>query len=73
MSTIVAATARLITAHRVMDKLKISRSAFYRMLAQSEFPKPTSINGQPRWSEQMVDQWLFAHKRHPITRQRGAR
>jgi predicted DNA-binding transcriptional regulator AlpA len=73
MSTIVIAVSRMITAHRVMDKLKISRQAFHRLLAQGEFPKSSSHDGQPRWSEQVVDQWLFANRHTPVTRKRGER
>jgi predicted DNA-binding transcriptional regulator AlpA len=71
MSTIVIAACRLITAHRVMDKLRISRQSFRRLLALGEFPKASSTDGQPRWSEQVVDQWLFANRHTPVTRRRG--
>jgi predicted DNA-binding transcriptional regulator AlpA len=63
----------MITAHRVMDKLKISRAKLRELITKGEFPKAVSTEGLPKWPEQTVDTWLDSHKRNPVTRKRGER
>jgi predicted DNA-binding transcriptional regulator AlpA len=71
MSTIPLSSTRMITAHRVMDKLKISRAMLRKLIATGQFPKSSSEVGQARWEEQTVDQWLRSNKQNPVTRRRG--
>lgn len=71
MSTIPFAATRMITAHRVMDKLKISRAKLRQLIATGQFPKSSSENGRPKWEEQTVDTWLRSNKQNPVTRRRG--
>lgn len=67
------ATDRLITAHAVIDRLKISRAALRRLISSGKFPQSQSTAGAARWSEQTVNDWIKVNRRHPVTRRRGER
>ena len=50
---------RLLTVRSVLLRLDISRSTFYKMLQDGEFPPaPYRVRGRPRWPESLVDNWI---------------
>ncbi len=52
-------TGRLLTAKQVCEQLALSRSTFFRMLADGTFPAP--VRPRPRmtrWTQPMVDGYL---------------
>jgi len=51
---------RLLRARDVyLDRLRISRSAFYEMVRAGEFPRPVQISkGRVGWHEGQVDAWI---------------
>ena len=56
--------ARLLTVRAVAAQLAVSRSRVYKMLKRGVFPKaPIRLpNGSPRWPQQVVDEWVEAHR-----------
>ena len=59
-------TKKLLTVTDIVLLLRISRSTFYKMLANGDFP-PASVrlpNGRPRWFQEVVDNWLDGRSRY---------
>lgn len=63
---------RLINLDEVREKLSMSRSTVYRLVAGSDFPPPVKIGTASRWPEHLVDEWL-ASRIQPQSARRGAR
>ena len=57
--------AQLLTVRGVAAQLAISRSSVYKMLDGGVFPQaPVRLpNGSPRWPQDVVDEWVEAHRR----------
>lgn len=55
-----AETLRLLRARDIyLERLRISRSAFYEMVRTGEFPRPVQISkGRVGWHECQVDAWI---------------
>ncbi|MCY4029105.1 MAG: AlpA family phage regulatory protein, partial [Acidobacteria bacterium] len=53
----------------------VSRSAVYKMLDGGVFPQaPVRLpNGSPRWTQEVVDQWVEAHRCDSGERSGGCR
>ena len=56
--------AQRLTVRAVAAQLGISRSSVYRMLDGGVFPEAPIrlLNGSPRWPQEVVDQWVEAHR-----------
>lgn len=55
---------KLLGPRAVEAKLDVSKSKFYAMLQQKQFPRaPIRLpGGSPRWPEEMVDAWAETHR-----------
>ncbi len=55
---------QLLTVRAVAAQLGVSRSSVYRMLDGGVFPQAPIrlLNGSPRWPQEVVDQWVEAHR-----------
>jgi predicted DNA-binding transcriptional regulator AlpA len=50
---------RLLTERDVRDRLRVSRSTFWRMRVRGEFPEPFELpHGRKRWTEATYAQYL---------------
>ena len=56
--------AQLLTVRAVAAQLAVSRSSVYKMLEGGVFPQaPVRLpNGSPRWPQEVVDDWVEAHR-----------
>ncbi len=56
--------AQLLTVRSVATQLGVSRSSVYKMLDRGVFPQaPVRLpNGSPRWPQDVVDEWVEAHR-----------
>ena len=56
--------AQLLTVRAVAAQLAVSRSSVYKMLEGGVFPEaPVRLpNGSPRWPQEVVDDWVEAHR-----------
>ena len=56
--------AQLLTVRAVAAQLAVSRSSVYKMLEGGVFPQaPIRLpNGSPRWPQEVVDDWVEAHR-----------
>ena len=56
--------AQLLTVRAVAAQLAVSRSSVYKMLDGGVFPQaPIRLpNGSPRWPQEVVDEWVEAHR-----------
>ncbi len=56
--------AQLLTVRAVAAQLAVSRSSVYKMLQRGVFRKRRfdCPNGSPRWPQQVVDEWVEAHR-----------
>ena len=56
--------AQLLTVRAVAAQLAVSRSSVYKMLEGGVFPRaPVRLpNGSPRWPQEVVDDWVEAHR-----------
>ena len=56
--------AQLLTVRAVAVQLAVSRSSVYKMLEGGVFPQaPVRLpNGSPRWPQEVVDEWVEAHR-----------
>ena len=56
--------AQLLTVRAVAAQLAVSRSSVYKMLEGGLFPPaPVRLpNGSPRWPQELVDDWVEAHR-----------
>lgn len=56
--------AQLLTVRAVAAQLAVSRSSVYKMLEGGVFPAaPIRLpNGSPRWPQEVVDDWVQAHR-----------
>lgn len=52
--------SELVTLPTVLDRLKLSRSQIYALMARGEFPKPLKIGRSARWSSQELEVWVEA-------------
>ena len=57
--------AQLLTVRGVAAQLAVSRSSVYKMLDGGVFPQaPVRLpNNSPRWPQEVVDEWVEAHRR----------
>jgi prophage regulatory protein len=55
--------AQLLTIAEVLDMLSMSRSTFYRLIRNSEFPAPLRIGSGVRYSAPEVEAWIEAQRR----------
>ncbi len=55
---------RFFTVRAVAAQFAVSRSSVYKMLKGGVFPRaPIQLpNGSPRWSQDVVDDWVEAHR-----------
>lgn len=55
---------QLLTVRAVAAQLAVSRSSVYKMLDGGVFPPaPVRLpNGSPRWPQEVVDDWVEAHR-----------
>jgi prophage regulatory protein len=42
----------------VLKKIRVSKSTFYRMMAEGEFKRPIRVGRASRWSRAEVDRWI---------------
>ena len=49
---------QLIPIRTVCQRIGVSQSKVYAMVAAGEFPKPTHIGSSARWSERELQFWL---------------
>ena len=56
--------AQLLTVRGGAAQLAVSRSSVYKMLDGGVFPQaPVRLpNGSPRWPQEVVDEWVEAHR-----------
>ena len=66
---------QLLTVRGVAAQLAVSRSSVYKMLEGGVFPQaPVRLpNGSPRWTQEVVDQWVEAHRCDSGERSAGCR
>jgi predicted DNA-binding transcriptional regulator AlpA len=57
------ARPQLLTIAEVLDMLSMSRSGFYRLIRNSEFPEPLRIGHGVRYSAPEVEAWIEAQRR----------
>ena len=67
--------AQLLTVRAVAAQLAVSRSSVYKMLEGGVFPQaPVRLpNGSPRWTQEVVDEWVEAHRCDSGERSAGCR
>ena len=60
MPRVVALFQRLLPIKQVSDRVGLSRSTIYDMMARNEFPRPvdTSSTHTVRWVESEVNNWI---------------
>jgi excisionase family DNA binding protein len=55
---------QLYTLKQVTERIALSRSYLYQMLAEDKFPKPKKFGSANRWFKSDLDQWLADQKLH---------
>ncbi|WP_448582043.1 helix-turn-helix transcriptional regulator [Thermaurantiacus sp.] len=54
--------AQLLTIAEVLDMLSMSRSSFYRLIRNSDFPEPLRIGSGVRYNAAEVEAWIAARR-----------
>ncbi len=52
--------AELVTLPAVLERLKLSRSQIYALMARDEFPRPLKVGRSARWSCRELEEWIHA-------------
>lgn len=55
---------QLYNLKQVTERISLSRSYLYQMLADDKFPKPKKFGSVNRWFKSDLDQWLNDQKKH---------
>jgi len=48
----------MLTIKDICKEFQISRTQFWRLRANQEFPEPIMIGGAQRWTRESVDRWI---------------
>ncbi|MDQ1158954.1 prophage regulatory protein [Sphingomonas sp. SORGH_AS 950] len=52
-------TDRLLRLHEVKQRVGLSKTTIYALIAEKRFPKPRKIKpAMARWSERDIDAWI---------------
>lgn len=65
MGSVVAQDDTVLLIDDVLERVKLSRSAIYRLISQKRFPAPFRADWRTSgWSEREIDSWLEANPQH---------
>lgn len=56
---------RLLSIEQVADKVSFSASWIRERVRLGKFPRQIAFEGQSRWREAEIDEWIVAHAAEP--------